>query len=103
MWCANSYVILELQVSLAALRSFQEMLYVNDKISNDNEKEAALPSDINKKEIWDVAWKVWLHIAMESLNKSNMETESDYPSQSFLAALIQIFPSVFQHIHSRYA
>lgn len=76
------------------------MLYVNDKMSGDTEKEP-LPADVNKKEIWDAAWKVWLHIAMESLNKSNMETETDYPSQSFLAALIQIFPSVFQHIHSR--
>lgn len=77
------------------------MLYVRDKVSGD-EKEMQLPVDVSRKEIWDVAWKVWLHIAMESLNKSNMESDLDYPSQQFLAALIQIFPSIFQHTHSRY-
>lgn len=76
------------------------MLFCNEKLGGENEKET-LPADINRKEIWDAAWKVWLHIAMESLNKSNMENDLDYPLQSFLAALIQIFPSVFQHIHSR--
>lgn len=87
-------------MSLAALRSFQEMLYVRDKVSGD-EKDLQYPADFNRNEIWDVAWKVWLHIAMESLNKPSLDSDSDYPSQQFLASLIQIFPSVFQHIHSR--
>lgn len=89
------------EVSLAALRSFQEMLYVRDKVSGD-EKDLQYPADFNRNEIWDVAWKVWLHIAMESLNKPSLDSDSDYPSQQFLASLIQIFPSVFQHIHSRF-
>ena len=83
------------------MRSFQEILYARDK-TNTDEKDAQSITDVNKKEIWDVAWKVWLHIAIESLNRSNMDLESDYPSQQFLAALIQIFPSVFHHIHTRY-
>lgn len=85
---------------MAALKSFQEMLYVRDK-ANGDEKDAQELMEMNKKEIWDVAWRVWLNIATESLNKSNIDPEFDYPSQQFLAALIQIFPSVFQHIHSR--
>lgn len=78
------------------------MLYMRDKLSGED-KDVALPSDGNKREIWDVAWKVWLHIATESLNRSNNDSEADYPSQQFLATLIQIFPSVFQRIHTRLA
>ncbi len=77
------------------------MLYARDKMSAD-EKQSSLPTDVNKKEIWNVAWKVWLRIATECLTKSGYDFEADYPSQQFLAALIQIFPSVFQHIHTRY-
>lgn len=85
---------------MAALRSFQEMLYMRDKLSGED-KDLASASDVNLREIWDVAWKVWLRIATESLSRSNNDSEADYPSQQFLATLIQIFPSVFQHIHTR--
>lgn len=73
---------------------------MRDKLSGED-KDLASASDVNLREIWDVAWKVWLRIATESLSRSNNDSEADYPSQQFLATLIQIFPSVFQHIHTR--
>ncbi|XP_050530236.1 protein MON2 homolog isoform X2 [Daktulosphaira vitifoliae] len=83
-----------MEVSLAALRSLHELLYVNDTKELDND------NDISKSEnhieipieIWTITWKVWLRIATEN-NQSDR-----IPPQAFLTALVQIFPCIFVHI-----
>lgn len=76
---------------MAALRSFQEMLYYNDN---------RFPCPKSNDEMWDVAWRVWLRIALEI--KPEISSELYLPSQPYLSALIHIFPSLFQHIKDRY-
>lgn len=78
------------EVSIAALKSFQEILFQN---KNQSDK----PDD---KEIWNVAWKHWLKIGSEiTEGVVDQESEDFYvPSQAFLTALVQIFPNIFQHI-----
>lgn len=46
--------------------------------------------------MWNVAWKVWLKIALES--RVDSEEVMYLPSQPFLTALVHMFPAVFQHI-----
>lgn len=74
------------EVSFAALKSFQEILYKNQDSEEDNE-------------IWTAVWKVWLKIGTEITPLENENSEDFYlPSQAFLTALVQIFPGIFQHI-----
>ncbi|XP_065165196.1 protein MON2 homolog isoform X2 [Atheta coriaria] len=86
------------EVSIAALKSFQEILYSKAQ-ENDN-----LTTNVEEKEIWTNAWKVWVKIGTEitvPLIEGTLEgnTEDLYlPSQGFLTALVQIFPHVFQHV-----
>ncbi|XP_050438772.1 protein MON2 homolog isoform X2 [Adelges cooleyi] len=87
------------EVSLAALRSLHELLYISDPKEMDNEwrennaeKHVELPV-----EIWTITWKVWLRIATESHQADRI------PSQSFLTALVQIFPCIFVHIKMRFS
>lgn len=80
------------EVSLAALRSFQEILHLN---------EADKTSNSEYEDMWDIAWRVWLRIAIESRYENT--PESSVPSQAFLTALLHIFPAVFQHIKSRFS
>lgn len=85
------------EVSFAALKSFQEILYLNK-----TQEKAATNEEVD---IWAVAWKVWLKIGTEiTLPVADNEiTEDIYlPTQSFLTALIQIFPNVFQHIKPKF-
>ncbi|XP_037957121.1 protein MON2 homolog isoform X2 [Teleopsis dalmanni] len=92
------------EVSLAALKSLQEIMYHNSEKSvvNSNEND-----NTKYVEIWSIAWNIWLNIGMESTKittKNNeIQTEEFYiPSQAFLTALIQIFPAIFQHIQERF-
>lgn len=88
------------EVSFAALKSFQEILYLNKSQSSDN--KVATNEEVD---IWAIAWKVWLKIGTEiTLPVAGNEiTEDVYlPTQSFLTALIQIFPNVFQHIKLKF-
>ncbi|KAL7044610.1 hypothetical protein ACKWTF_002001 [Chironomus riparius] len=87
------------EVSLAALKSFQEILYNKSinltKTSGEND------------DLWNGAWRVWLNVGVEStkLSMGDSEKSSDeiyIPSQAFLTALVQIFPALFQHIHSHF-
>ncbi|CAG9759422.1 unnamed protein product [Ceutorhynchus assimilis] len=83
------------EVSIAALKSFQEILFCKNQNSDNKVPE--------EKEIWTVAWKVWLKIGTEATSsvKGSEHHNSDdcfLPSQTFLTALVQIFPSVFSHI-----
>lgn len=88
------------EVSFAALKSFQEILYLNKGQSADHK---AISNE--EMDIWAVAWKAWLKIGLEVTIPvlENEVTEDFYlPSQAFLTALIQIFPSVFQHVKSTF-
>lgn len=89
------------EVSIAALKSFQEILFLSKNQTSDNK------TAIEDKEIWTVAWKIWVKIGTEatvSVKGSEMHNSDDYflPSQTFLTALVQIFPNVFQHIKSTF-
>lgn len=98
----NSALSKNCEVSFAALKSFQEILYLNKT----QETQSTPTDDID---IWTVAWKVWLNIGSEicvpSTEVSSDETGGDayVPNQAFLTALVQIFPSVFQHIKTRFS
>lgn len=93
------------EVSLAALKSLQELLYnkVGEKID-----AATTPAEV---EMWNVAWNIWLNIGLErrsnkdeAANKGDVGgTEVYHPSQAFLSALVQIFPALFQHIRQRFS
>lgn len=81
---------------MAALKSFQEILYLPKTVdTNDVQSEES-------EALWIVAWKIWISIGLESTNPP-LETEIDpyIPSQAFLTALVQIFPAVFQHVKNK--
>lgn len=96
------------EVSLAALKSFQEILY-NKPEDTDGSLDLNVtivppkPEVVDNIDIWNVAWRVWLTIGTESTRPpDNLPDKSDdiyIPSQAFLTALVQIFPALFQHIH----
>ncbi|XP_018330358.1 protein MON2 homolog isoform X2 [Agrilus planipennis] len=90
------------EVSFAALKSFHEILYSN-KNQNSKDDKRKVNEDVN---IWNVAWKVWLKIGTDITvpNITAGDTSDDLylPSQAFLTALVQIFPSIFQHVSSNF-
>lgn len=99
------------EVSLAALKAFQEVLYVNkqggsnaNKGEDGGKAEDSGSSNTISEEagVWSVAWRVWLSIGTESTAPSTSPTTDDayVPSQAFLTALIQIFPAVFAHVRA---
>uniref|UniRef100_A0A1B6LWA5 Protein MON2 homolog n=1 Tax=Graphocephala atropunctata TaxID=36148 RepID=A0A1B6LWA5_9HEMI len=88
----NSALSKNNEVSLAALRSFQEVLYQSD---SDEGSDGG--------EMWSVAWRVWLKIALESQVDSEDSIAAYLPSQPFLTALVHMFPAVFQHIRHRFS
>lgn len=95
------------EVSLAALKSFQEILYNKPEDSDNpldmNVSVVAKTEVVGNIDIWNFAWKVWLTIGTESTRPPDgLPDKSDdiyIPSQAFLTALTQIFPALFQHIH----
>ncbi|XP_034257035.1 protein MON2 homolog [Thrips palmi] len=96
------------EVSLAALKAFQEVLYVNKQGGGKAEDAVgavgkAEDSSISEEAgVWSVAWRVWLGIGTESTAPSASPSADDayVPSQAFLTALIQIFPAVFAHVRA---
>lgn len=101
----NSALSKNSEVSFAALKSFQEILYLN-KTQETTVIGSPSTDDID---VWIVAWKVWLNIGSEIcvpnlISDSEAVVDSPYvPNQAFLTALVQIFPSVFQHIKTRFS
>lgn len=89
------------EVSIAALKSFQEILFISK--NQGIESKTPLTED---REIWAIAWKVWVKIGTEItiplVENGSFNEEIYIPSQTFLTALVQIFPSVFQHIKSNF-
>lgn len=97
------------EVSLASLKSFQEIIYNKPDESQDDEttkvESDETTSDSN---IWTVAWKTWLKIGLTSTKSPSASISNDkndvdiyIPSQAFLTALVQIFPALFQHIRPK--
>ncbi|XP_028146572.1 protein MON2 homolog [Diabrotica virgifera virgifera] len=87
------------EVSIAALKSFQEILFQSKNQSTDNK------TLIDDKDIWVVAWKVWVKIGTEiTVPLIDNESHEDFyiPSQTFLTSLVQIFPYVFQHVRNTF-
>lgn len=116
----NSALSKSNEVSLAALKSFQEILYNRptscsadaDTIPKVPSKDAAEKSAAEEIDIWNVAWRVWLNIGAESTKPPSLASVDGHdkngdeiyiPSQAFLTALVQIFPALFQHIRSRFS
>ncbi|XP_015608910.1 protein MON2 homolog isoform X3 [Cephus cinctus] len=94
----NSALSKNNEVSLAALKSFQEILYLQKGGDNGDVAQSA-----DSEALWVVAWRVWLSIGMESTTPpQESETEPYVPSQAFLTALVHIFPAVFQHIRNKF-
>lgn len=70
----------------------------------------AAEEDLN---LWSNAWRVWYNIGTTSMAESHIvrtrrdstgknTTTKTYPTQAFLAALVQIFPSLFMRIYRRF-
>ena len=70
----------------------------------------AVDEDLN---LWTNAWRVWYNIGTTSMSESHIvrtrrdssgkiTTSRTYPAQAFLAALVQIFPSLFMRIYNRF-
>uniref|UniRef100_A0A2R5LCA4 Protein MON2 homolog n=2 Tax=Ornithodoros turicata TaxID=34597 RepID=A0A2R5LCA4_9ACAR len=109
----NSALSKNNEVSLSALKSFQEIL----QISKQHPEGALLvsPSDPQgEAALWANAWRVWYNIGIESTRPPSDSTVEDarctnnyallyIPSQPFLTALVQIFPHLFQHIKERFS
>ncbi|XP_047354852.1 protein MON2 homolog isoform X2 [Vespa velutina] len=94
----NSALSKNNEVSLAALKSFQEILYLQKGCDNNEITHSA-----DSEALWIVAWRVWLNIGTESTTPpQENETEPYVPSQAFLTALVHIFPAVFQHIRKKF-
>ncbi|XP_020288600.1 protein MON2 homolog isoform X3 [Pseudomyrmex gracilis] len=94
----NSALSKNNEVSLAALKSFQEILF--QPKSNDNTE---IIQSNDSENLWMVTWRVWLNIGMESTAPpQDSDTEPYVPSQAFLTALMHIFPGVFQHIRNKF-
>ncbi|XP_046407133.1 protein MON2 homolog isoform X3 [Ischnura elegans] len=99
----NSALSKNNEVSLAALKSFQEILYLNK--GADGNGGTVNAAAMEESDIWGVAWRVWLSIGADSTSPpsdNDMREELYIPSQAFLTALIQMFPAVFQHIKNRF-
>lgn len=112
----NSALSKSNEVSLAALKSFQEILYNRPtSCPADADNIAKAPTEKSAAEdidIWNVAWRVWLNIGAESTKPPSLASVDGHdkngdeiyiPSQAFLTALVQIFPALFQHIRTRFS
>ncbi|CAH2060554.1 unnamed protein product, partial [Iphiclides podalirius] len=82
------------EVSLAALKSFQEVV------------SAAGRAECEPG-VWPAAWQAWSDIAAavgdhQPVQEEGKPVEVYAPSQNFLTTLVQIFPLIFQHIRSNF-
>lgn len=118
------------EVSLAALKSFHEIL--NIPATDSPSSEAARSSDelrtlfgrrdititeepeptagakdegagfVDEVALWSHAWRVWRSIGTSVTNQSDSAHQSYVPSQAFLTALVLTFPALFAHIRSQF-
>ncbi|XP_075525556.1 mon2 homolog, regulator of endosome-to-Golgi trafficking isoform X1 [Dermacentor variabilis] len=112
----NSALSKNNEVSLSALKSFQEILHLSRPTEGAGNGGALLGRSADPQgeaALWCAAWKVWYNIGIESTRPppdvavddarfSNSLSLLYIPSQAFLTALVQIFPHLFQHIKNRF-
>lgn len=84
------------EVSLAALKSFQEILLAVKTEGSSQPSETSSPEEAA---MWTAAWKVWYKIGSECAKPVQNSTP---PSQGFLTALVQIFPPLYRLVRSRF-
>ncbi|XP_058791911.1 protein MON2 homolog isoform X3 [Phymastichus coffea] len=95
----NSALSKNNEVSLAALKSFQEILYLPKTTDNNDPAQSE-----DSESLWIVAWRIWLSIGLDSTTPPQEgEIEPYIPSQAFLTALVQIFPAVYQHVKNKFS
>lgn len=101
------------EVSLAALKSLQEMLQAGRSVSaaaalaRENPDHQGTVDDYQDTAAnWNTAWKVWHTIGSEVTRPPPDEvtrgSDAYIPSQPFLTALVHIFPHLYQHIKPRF-
>ena len=120
------------EVGLAALKSFQEIVHDSPESSQERKispAEDSAPGAKGRTEfrvkvkfcraadedlnLWTNAWRVWFNIGTTGMSASfcirprrdsngTSVTSVNYPSQAFLAALVQIFPQLFRRIYCRF-
>ncbi|XP_077982841.1 protein MON2 homolog [Glandiceps talaboti] len=116
------------EVSLAALKSFQEILEIQTQAKKGDPKEVSdgavassssvesigrpksgssktdlsVHSSVDDIALWSNAWRVWHSIGIQSASPPDSNKVQSLPSQAFLTALIQIFPPLFEHIKPRF-
>ncbi|XP_048486836.1 protein MON2 homolog isoform X2 [Plutella xylostella] len=83
------------EVSLAALKSFQEVVSAAGRWETEDTELRA--------QVWALAWEAYTDIAAPAAQEQVISEEGKplevyTPSLSFLTTLVQIFPLIFQHI-----
>lgn len=127
----NSALSKNNEVSLSALKSFSDMLLMTVKSSGTQSANVSLCGDTSSvgnmslgadsgldslsmigekahEEVlqFETAWKVWCTIGLNSTQAPSSDQDNHdvfIPSQPFLTALIQVFPTLFQHTKSRFS
>ncbi|XP_033121689.1 protein MON2 homolog isoform X2 [Anneissia japonica] len=68
------------------------------KVKSSNEIEVVM-DDFT---LWSTAWRVWHSIGINGTKPPTSKTAKTLPSQAFLTTLLQIFPTLFQHIKAKF-
>ncbi|KAJ2939439.1 hypothetical protein O0L34_g10871 [Tuta absoluta] len=89
------------EVSLAALKSFQEVVSAATRAAEGDGEGAG--GGVLQRRVWASAWQAWTNIACALDNQHPAPEEGKpvevyAPSVNFLTTLVQIFPLIFQHI-----
>lgn len=119
------------EVGLNSLKSFQDIAHDQDSFARDQEESQAtknkrsilstlkikslrfLDSTDEELDLWIQAWRIWLNIGNVSMSPGHIlctikegsgeiKTETRYPKQDFLSALISVFPSLLGRIYKRF-
>ncbi|KAJ0171046.1 hypothetical protein K1T71_013245 [Dendrolimus kikuchii] len=85
------------EVSVAALKSFQEVVSAAGRAAEGGE------GGVLMRRVWAAAWQAWTRIASAQAGETSPIEEGKTvevyaPSLNFLTTLVQIFPLIFQHI-----
>ncbi|XP_054162002.1 protein MON2 homolog isoform X2 [Oppia nitens] len=93
------------EVSLSALKCFQEILCLTKSANNSKESNCS-------QTLWDSAWNSWYNIGYTTTQMSNDSSDAInknidmslvyVPSQAFLTSLIQLFPYLFIYIKHKF-
>ncbi|XP_065066543.1 protein MON2 homolog isoform X1 [Rhopilema esculentum] len=117
------------EVALNSLKSFQDIAHEQEQAEEKPQKQTNpkksilstlkiktlrfLDTDDEDQDLWIQAWRVWLsighismsagHIVYKTKDESgNIITETRYPKQDYLTALLCVFPSLLGRIYKRF-